>query len=442
MKTIVFLKLLARSVPRIVKAFRDLVIYWISLRLHNGKAFSFEERFWKAVVAFLLLGRGPDFVIGINPRDVTDFYRQVPVLAYLPDRWVQWLIEHQWPLLCSEIKGVREVSGDGTLSGAPKRGYYVGVFFNPSMVDRHLNVRKKILHAVQFAETTAGDRHLIFGLSGWMGGVTRNGEWLVNQGVQASIATGNGNTAGIIAEMALELHALAGRHVQKPVIAFLGAAGVIGSTAAELFGKLPLSATILLVDLPKNEGRLQALREKIQASRSHPVEISVDRTALRRAQLVIVTTSSPKAVIEPGDLSPGTVVIDDSEPKNVPREVQTLRRDVLVLHVVSQIPSSIHPNFNFGVPGEEKGSLFTCMPEVFILVARRHRGHFAVGNSAVEVALEIVNWGKGHGFGLPVLYDVEGNVVRPGDLESFWQMYHNPSGTLSLSGRIRRVAPH
>lgn len=440
MKTIVFLKLLVRSVPRIASAVRDLAIYWISRRLHGGRTFSFEEQFWKVVVTFLLLGRQPDFVIGINPRDVTDFYRQVPILQYLSDRWVQWLIERQWPLLCSEINGVREAV-DGTLSGAVKRGYYVGVFFDPTMVDRRFNVREKILRAVQFAETAAGDRHLIFGLSGWMGGVTRNGEWLVGQDIRASIATGNGNTAGIIAEMALELEVIAGRHVRQPVIAFLGAAGAIGSTAAELFGKLPLSATMLLIDLPKNEERLTALRNRIQGDRTHPVEISTDRLALQRAQLVIVTTSSPKAVIQPGDLSPGAVVIDDSEPKNVPKEVQTLRQDVLVLHVVSQIPASIHPNFNFGVPGEERGSLFTCMPEVFILVARGHRGHFAVGRFDVQDALDIVKWGKRYGFGLPLIYDVEGKVVRPDDLELFWRQHHNPSGALRMeSGRLRRSA--
>jgi hypothetical protein len=53
------------------------------------------------------------FAFLVHPRDFSDVFRKYPFLRRLPPRLLQGILRHLWPVVLSEITGLRSREGRG-----------------------------------------------------------------------------------------------------------------------------------------------------------------------------------------------------------------------------------------------------------------------------------------------------------------------------------------
>jgi predicted amino acid dehydrogenase len=121
--------------------------------------------------------------------------------------------------------------------------------------------------------------------------------------------------------------------------------------------------------------------------------------AISNADIVIVSTNTPSAIIDVAKAKPGTVICDISRPRNVSEENALLRPDVLVLDGGVVRPPG-HPDFHFSF-GLAPGLAYACMAETIILAMEgRFEPYSLGGNVDFSKVREIALLGRKHGFAL------------------------------------------
>jgi predicted amino acid dehydrogenase len=121
---------------------------------------------------------------------------------------------------------------------------------------------------------------------------------------------------------------------------------------------------------------------------------------LRKADLVISATSSTNNLLTVDNLGIGAVICDISRPKNIDREVQFKRPDVLALDGgVIKVPGTPYFGWDFGL---DEGLAYACMAETMMLALEKHYEHTSIGSSGVttESVLYLKNLAIKHGFEL------------------------------------------
>jgi len=121
---------------------------------------------------------------------------------------------------------------------------------------------------------------------------------------------------------------------------------------------------------------------------------------LRKADVVVCATSSTNNLLTVDNLGRGAVVCDISRPKNIEREVEFKRPDVLALDGgVIRVPGLPNLGFNFGL---DEGQAYACMAETMMLALEQHYEHTSIGSSGVTIdsVLFLKNLAIKHGFEL------------------------------------------
>jgi len=114
------------------------------------------------------------------------------------------------------------------------------------------------------------------------------------------------------------------------------------------------------------------------------------------ADIVLLLTSDPSALLTPDVLRPGAVVIDLSHPVNIPLSdyPEYFARDIAVVQGgLVQIPL-YHSTINFRLPSR-RASL-ACLAETY-LFAREGITEHSVGPASVELAVELAGLAARHG---------------------------------------------
>ncbi|MDP3902066.1 MAG: hypothetical protein Q8Q21_00575, partial [bacterium] len=62
------------------------------------------------------------FAFLVHPRDVSDVYRKYPFFKFFPNFFVLWFFRHFWPVVLSEIEGVKTIK-----DGKKVRGFVITV---------------------------------------------------------------------------------------------------------------------------------------------------------------------------------------------------------------------------------------------------------------------------------------------------------------------------
>ncbi len=194
------------------------------------------------------------------------------------------------------------------------------------------------------------------------------------------VTNGNAFTAAMTLQAMEKLTASLGR---DPLIAIVGATGSVGSCLTRLYARKH-SGRLLLV--ARNERRLEALatdvrREGVEA------KVSIDMADVSKADLVVLLTSSPDALLRSEHLKRDAIVLDDTVPRNTDERLLTERPDVLIVDGgLVEIPG-----FNL------RGSIalapklaYACLAETMLLALSGHKGHFCMGDAQVEQAEHIL----------------------------------------------------
>ena len=88
------------------------------------------------------------FAFLVHPRNTADIYKKYPFFKYFPDKFTDWAFRHFWPVVVSEIEGVKSVK-----SGKNIRGFILTVPLTAKQMleDRDFAV-KRIIDTIKLAE--------------------------------------------------------------------------------------------------------------------------------------------------------------------------------------------------------------------------------------------------------------------------------------------------
>lgn len=194
------------------------------------------------------------------------------------------------------------------------------------------------------------------------------------------VTNGNAFTAAMTLQAMEKLTASLGR---DPLIAIVGATGSVGSCLTRLYARKHAGRLLLVA---RNEKRLLALaadvrRDGVEAS------VSTDMADVFRADLVVLLTSSPDALLRSEHLKRGAIVLDDTVPRNTDEKLLVERPDVLIVD-----------GGLVEIPGFDlRGSIalapklaYACLAETMLLALSGHQGHFCMGEAQVDQAEHIL----------------------------------------------------
>jgi predicted amino acid dehydrogenase len=327
------------------------------------------------------------FAFIIHPIEVRDIYRKYPILARLPEKFVEKAFRHISPMKISHIEGIKSPWGE-----------VEGFFIACPLTTRQLLTLpeeiaiKKIIDAVKTAENLGAQ---VVGL-GAMTSVVGDAGVTVAKNSNIPVTTGNSYTVASAVEATLKAAALMDIDINQASVAVLGATGSIGSVVARLMAK----QCKYLMLLARNNERLTKLARTLMYETGTALEVSSStKEVLRKADIIISVTSSMDTVINPEDLKPGAVVCDVARPRDVSTAVQKQRKDVLVIEGgVIKVPGQVNFNFDFGFP---PGLAYACMAETMILALEERWECYSLGRDlSIARVEEIKKLAQKHDFRL------------------------------------------
>ena len=322
------------------------------------------------------------FAFIVHPLTPKDAAKKYPIARYVPDKWIEWFLLRKHPVLMSQIKGIR------SLTGATTEGWFIGCPLTPKqMMGLPVDiVYKRIIECTEMAADFGAE---IIGLGAFTS-VVGDGGITVAKNSRIAVTTGNSYTVATAIEGTLHACSLLDMDLKHSTLAVVGATGSIGKTCATMLGR-QFGRTILV---GRDLERTKAVAEQVPGS-----EASIDMESIRGADAIVTVTSSESAVILPEHLKPGCVVCDVARPRDVSGRVAKERPDVLVIEggVVS-VPGDVDFGMTFGFPPK---TAYACMSETMMLALEGRPESFTLGKDvSVEQVEETLALAKKHGFKL------------------------------------------
>ncbi|WEK03764.1 MAG: polysaccharide biosynthesis protein [Candidatus Devosia phytovorans] len=194
------------------------------------------------------------------------------------------------------------------------------------------------------------------------------------------VTNGNAFTAAMTMQA---IETLTGSLGRDPLIAIVGATGSVGSCLTRLYARKHPGRLMLVA---RNEQRLLKLAADVRRD-GVEATVSTDMLDVAKADLVVLLTSSPDALLRSEHLKRGAIVLDDTVPRNTDEGLLTERPDVLVVD-----------GGLVEIPGFElRGSIalapklaYACLAETMLLALAGHKGHFCMGDAQVDQAEHIL----------------------------------------------------
>ncbi|MEM0962441.1 MAG: semialdehyde dehydrogenase, partial [Bacteroidota bacterium] len=311
------------------------------------------------------------FAFLVHPRaDVrADAGRLWPPLRHLPERLLRRALEHPLPAVSMGTVHFADAPRD-------RAGH---VLFVPVAADRMLRPpRQPVVDSVSKVIDRArrfGAR--IVGLGALTAPVTRGGRSVAGR-EDVGVTNGNAFTAAITAEATIRLlpHCPSG----DPSIAIVGATGSVGSCTARLLSDRFATSRMTLV--ARNDARLGLLADEIRRPGLH-VDTSTDMRVLRQADLVVLVTSAPGALLRPEHLKTGAIVLDDTQPRNTQPGLLAARPDVTLVDGGLVSVPGVDLKADLGLA---PGTSFACLAETMLLALDGHDEDFCIGHPTLDQA--------------------------------------------------------
>jgi acyl transferase domain-containing protein/acyl carrier protein len=304
-----------------------------------------------------------------------------------------------------------------------------GLFVNPE------RTRDLVFRALDLAGQQGSQ---IMTLTGLLPAATAYGEALRLRNGQHSnqpVTTGHALTTATIIANLTDLLRRCGRRLESERIAVVGLGSVGRSVLELLFRTLPHPRGLVLCDLYVKAGDLEALRQRIgdQFQFNGPIDIVAGDaglpTAVRETRL-IVSAVDRVGVINPLELTSGTVLLDDSYPPTFDPAIAWRRmnesRDVVIASGgFARLPGPVRETFY--VPNSARPFLTAYGEENFIREFQREPCDYTACIFAGPLALQ--DPGLRPEIGIPT----------PAALEAFYrafERYHLGSAAPHCNGRL------
>jgi len=330
-----------------------------------------------------------------------DLYREQSFLIGLDQQTSRLWRENSYPI-------VTEMQLDGF--NAPNRcirGWYIFIpNYTEELLKEKMLRQRKLLQAGMLAKRLNAK---FAGMAGLIASFSKGGKYLSDNIEDLGFTTGHAYTIANIYEITKEIIKRVSLDLSVSTVAIVGAAGSIGSGVAKLLSENIIKNT-LLIDVPNmvSSNKLNRLKDALrEINPNNQVMISKRISDVRDADLVIVATNSPTFIINAEYLKTGVVIIDDSFPKNVSRDILKERDDIILLEGgVTQMPklsidASRHMPDLLDLSVSKLISCsqaYGCLAESIILAAFGHKGNYGLGDADHQLAKEIMKKGRDIGF--------------------------------------------
>jgi len=342
-----------------------------------------------AEFAFLVHPRTEDFWQG-DVYGHHDTYRQYPALRWLgralgrsrAEAVIRAFARRAPPITLSRIE-VRH-------GGGVTKGLLLSSVRTPRDLFRGTGTRAHLVRLFALAARKGASR---VGLGALLPSLTRYGKVFQDQdwADRPAVSTGHGYTAHVIVDF---LEALVAARCESGFtrVAIVGAAGSTGTATARMLKARWNSrgTTFVLVDVPSKRLKLQRIAAELRAN-GLTVAISTDLHDLRSCPFVIVVTNAQGAIIRPEHIAPGTVIIDDSQPRNTAPEI--VEAGAFVVDVLSKI-RGLDCGFDFGFATEDREVTFTCLAETVLAAIFGDGKDLAVGEVDDDVVTRVIELAK------------------------------------------------
>lgn len=354
------------------------------------------------------------FAFMIHPRIIDDFGRRVGKVLRIgeelgmkitPKRPSEWILKQlrgrMGYTICSHFD----------VFGGKAEGYIVAVLLSGKQMkelDRHL-VERRIIDAILFTQDKLGAERI--GLGAYTAPMTRNGLAVVKHpGIKAKITHGDALSAASAVPIVKECARLKGIDIATSTIAVVGAYGIVGKAAALLLAELNPRTMILT---GHNHNKLAAISRELSGCFQGEIICSPDNSAIRKADIVILSITSDGYIVGPKDLKKNAIVVDMAQPHNMSQEVCNQRPDVLRVDGGYMSIADINLRFKMGPP---RGTTFACLTETIISTLSGDRDHH-VGPVDMDFARGIMPLANSLGFEVAP----PTNFSRPIDLDFQFQ---------------------
>ncbi len=287
-----------------------------------------KEKFAVLVpLAHKFLSRNGDFAHIVHYGYPEDLYREYGFLDKMPKTIAQEWRKYSYPVV-NEIIIKNFTAPNNMREKKVIKGWviFIANYTQELLEDGKLR-KRKILQAALLAEKLGTK---IIGMGGLVASFAQGGHWLSQEIRNVGFTTGHAYTIGNIIQMMENCAKKVKLDIKKSTIAIVGAAGSIGSGCAKLLlDNAPKH--IILVDLntftaDKKLGEL----ENIISERNPKIKVSLSYriSGIKKADIIIVATNSPVSLINSKYFKKGAIVIDDSFPKNISKDILRKRKDV------------------------------------------------------------------------------------------------------------------
>src|SRR3989338_2680124 len=315
-----------------------------------------------------------DFAFIAHPLVLEDLSRQYPNLNGIKSNVLKMISRYLWPVLGSEITGAYDKSGK-EITGI--------VLFCPMstrlLILRRSNARRKILRIVKIAEKL---QVKIIGLGAYIPIVMHDGKLLAKH-TSLDVTTGTSFSAVIACTNALRLAEKCQLIPEKVTVAIIGAGGSVGTICTRLM--MDHFNKFILID-KRHESLYSFLKSDYLKDVSGKIMCLSNRIKdVRNADVVIVTTNTPGIILRSEHLSPGTIIVDAAQPRNVSAKVPIARKDVLVAESGVAVVPGLDTHFEFDL--RTSNEVYSCLAEVLILLK-----FGMTGKQVGKFSLEYINF--------------------------------------------------
>jgi len=249
----------------------------------------------------------------------SDLRKFIPLGRFLPVK----VMEGMTSIL--PAKKSFQIASEFTVMNEAK-GYLVALPLTPYQM-KNLSkekVRNKILEAVLYAQNELGVELIMLGAL--TAPLTSAGIWLKEHPkVNVNLTTGNTYTAEIAIEAVHKAANLANLDLSKIKIAIVGATGVTGGGITKYFHKK--GRNLILVG--RTEENFKRITPFLKENNNY--ELTTNLEKIKEAEIIITATSHPDVLIHPPLLKEGAIVVDVTEPSDLPSDIEEKREDVIAI---------------------------------------------------------------------------------------------------------------
>lgn len=313
-------------------------------------------------VVEILYGVRPKFIFFIHPRRSEDVYIGFPpavvIRRLLGKRLFLKIISLFYPTVVSVIRTPYNVNG-----------LVLSSFLLPELFlkNKKLALRDAI-RAVYFSSKLLPNGGVL-GLGALWPMVTRRGLSLKHFAITKKTVITNGHCGTLISLFLTikNIAAISNVRLENLKVAILGVGKMGENLAHALYGKV---VTLTLVDI--NETRLDLVERKLRKVMSQTdiqkytnrEDFGGMKEVFENNHIVVCTTSNVRRIIKPEEIPENSIIIDDSRPEGIPRELGMNR---VVLEGGLLKINGIIQNYDYGFGFDE--NVFGCLAESYLLAS-------------------------------------------------------------------------